>query len=69
MGAGLRPDAKAPEQPPDPKAGAPVLDSTAKRGRAAGKPAAVRTERNTMENDLQDTDGGEGRDAAEHDIA
>ena len=32
MGAGLRPDAKAPEPPPDPKAGAPVLDSTAKLG-------------------------------------
>ena len=28
MGAGLRPGAKAPEQPPDPNAGAPVLDST-----------------------------------------
>ena len=49
MGAGLRPDAKAPEQPPDPKAGAPVLDSTAKKGRAAGKPTAARTQRNAME--------------------
>ena len=29
MGAGLRPGAKAPDKPPDPKAGAPVLDSTA----------------------------------------
>ncbi len=28
MGAGLRPEAKATDQPPDPKAGAPVLDST-----------------------------------------
>ena len=28
MGAGLRPGAKAPDKPPDPKAGAPVLDST-----------------------------------------
>ena len=30
MGAGLRPGAKAPDKPPDPKAGAPVLDSTAR---------------------------------------
>ena len=29
MGAGLRPRAKAMAKPPDPKAGAPVLDSTA----------------------------------------
>ena len=29
MGAGLRPGAKATELPPDPYAGAPVLDSTA----------------------------------------
>ena len=28
MGAGLRAGAKAPDKPPDPKAGAPVLDST-----------------------------------------
>ena len=28
MGAGLRPGAKAPDKPPDPNAGAPVLDST-----------------------------------------
>ena len=28
MGAGLRPRAKAMEQPPDPVAGAPALDST-----------------------------------------
>ena len=28
MGAGLRPGAKATEQPPDPNSGAPVLDST-----------------------------------------
>jgi len=31
-GAGLRPKAKAMEQPPDPKAGAPVLDPTDERG-------------------------------------
>ena len=29
MGAGLRPEAKATESPPDPNVGAPVLDSTA----------------------------------------
>ena len=29
MGAGLRPGGKAPDKPPDSKAGAPVLDSTA----------------------------------------
>ena len=28
MGAGLRPEAKATEPPPDPNVGAPVLDST-----------------------------------------
>ena len=28
MGAGLRPRAKATDKPPDPDAGAPVLDST-----------------------------------------
>ena len=28
MGAGLRPGAKATDKPPDPDAGAPVLDST-----------------------------------------
>ena len=31
MGAGLRPGAKAPDKPPDPNAGAPVLDSTSRR--------------------------------------
>ena len=31
MGAGLRPGAKATDQPPDPNAGAPVSDSTGSR--------------------------------------
>ena len=35
MGAGLRPGAKATVKPPDPKAGAPVLDSTHTRLGAA----------------------------------
>ncbi len=34
MGAGLRPDAKASEPPPDPNAGAPPLDSTARQRRS-----------------------------------
>ena len=32
MGAGLRPGAKAPEEPPDPTGGAPALDPTGERG-------------------------------------
>ena len=31
-GAGLRPGAKAPDEPPDPTGGAPALDPTGERG-------------------------------------
>jgi hypothetical protein len=41
MGAGLRPEAKAEDEPPDPTVRAPVLDPTDERGVETGHGAAI----------------------------
>src|SRR5512135_1704754 len=41
MGAGLRPEAKAADEPPDPTVRAPVLDPTDERGVETGQGAAL----------------------------
>jgi hypothetical protein len=41
MGAGLRPEAKAEDEPPDPTVRAPVLDPTDERGVEPGHGGAI----------------------------